>query len=1090
MIRHSTLRCAALAAGVLLSAVDAFAQPQPFRMTSGAINGTSSAQPSNGSTRCMFACGTSNGNESCDTVGAECDPFDTFADASGNSGNFENVPVGSSTSGGTSGGLDDPNLNRTLNYVSIDGTFTRLGGFGGFSIGVQLTARKGNAVGPRGPVTGACCLGVNCSILTGDDCAISGGSFLGAGTACGANGTCPRGACCVGAACTLTTRDECNTAGGRYFGPGAPCAAAGACPSALQYSANAGAQNMTFEILAMGACCLDSFCFTAESAQDCGNRFPPGRFRGTGTVCEPACPAADAPRIGVVNPTFTETGTAASPSRISPESRKVMLPNGQRVLVTGTFSVESINANLDQDTVAPLDATVTYELRLGPPPTIGACCQPDGSCTFATPAECEAASGRFAGFGSICDTAGAVCRGACCSGSVCTVTTPAGCANGSFFGVNTTCAADACVGACCVTDPFSGQTCILDTPAVCSNRGGVFRGSGTVCDTLTCDRRACCLLNGDCIALYVGDCWGRGGVPSPFTGTACAPTTCAGPCCTPDGLCSARLRTDCQNLQGTFIGYFSTCLPTTCLGACCAVSGDCSQLTAPACGESGGIFRGIGSSCLPDTCNGACCRGNDCTITSVGDCRAGGTTIAGVFLGTDTTCDGTPCCCHPWDNGRPDGRGGQASSLGVSSDWRPMVNAAFDDLWLCEGSIHDIDIIRGTLNTNATLPKAIVAVFPDCNGLPDLMRPLAVAGLSGTRFHVSQEDVPFVLGEIGLDDSGTPDADGYRPIGITATFGGKPLVLRGGAYWVTIVGFSADLNPFDEYFWATSGNLSIKGRPGQFFDGEEFRGSEELCCGCTDYNFCVIGETCKILLDNGGPLALDSIGVPGSPSLQNGASTQTRSRAADRFVFPPCTLLRPCYVEAWLWTNCDRAGLEFYPNGCACPPSGPLAPGHLTSDCVMATGVTTIDGSGVAVELKKFQFFLNNLPALEQMLGRPSRDGANVWISVFGLGDNRQNARAYFAYNHRCERPCDQTFGPGCIRSAPADQNLWRSNATVPSATTLGRDYAFMIAVTDLSPTPPPAAVVPACPADLDRSGTLTVQDLFDFLAAWFAGCP
>ena len=28
------------------------------------------------------------------------------------------------------------------------------------------------------------------------------------------------------------------------------------------------------------------------------------------------------------------------------------------------------------------------------------------------------------------------------------------------------------------------------------------------------------------------------------------------------------------------------------------------------------------------------------------------------------------------------------------------------------------------------------------------------------------------------------------------------------------------------------------------------------------------------------------------------------------------------------------------------------------------------------------------------------------------------------------------------------------------------------------------------CPADFNHSGVLGVQDIFDFLAAWFAGCP
>lgn len=35
-----------------------------------------------------------------------------------------------------------------------------------------------------------------------------------------------------------------------------------------------------------------------------------------------------------------------------------------------------------------------------------------------------------------------------------------------------------------------------------------------------------------------------------------------------------------------------------------------------------------------------------------------------------------------------------------------------------------------------------------------------------------------------------------------------------------------------------------------------------------------------------------------------------------------------------------------------------------------------------------------------------------------------------------------------------------------------------------------PAPPIPTCPADFNHSGTLTVEDIFDYLSAWFAGCP
>ena len=38
--------------------------------------------------------------------------------------------------------------------------------------------------------------------------------------------------------------------------------------------------------------------------------------------------------------------------------------------------------------------------------------------------------------------------------------------------------------------------------------------------------------------------------------------------------------------------------------------------------------------------------------------------------------------------------------------------------------------------------------------------------------------------------------------------------------------------------------------------------------------------------------------------------------------------------------------------------------------------------------------------------------------------------------------------------------------------------------------TPLPGGTNPCCPADFDNSGALSVQDIFNFLQSWFAGCP
>lgn len=447
-------------------------------------------------------------------------------------------------------------------------------------------------------------------------------------------------------------------------------------------------------------------------------------------------------------------------------------------------------------------------------------------------------------------------------------------------------------------------------------------------------------------------------------------------------------------------------------------------------------------------------------------------------------------CCKPWDNGRYDGRNGQTSQIGVDQDWMGFARVSFDDFWLCEGQLHRIGAVRGTMSTNSAAPKFIVAILPDCDGRPDITRPLAVAGLAGTRFDVDQADVPFVLGSITIENVGPPDAQGFSLYDVRADFPRpKRVNLRGGAYWVTIFGVSGNLNPLDEFFWGSSGLGVVKGRPGVFYDGQEFFDSDQLCCGCTDYNFCVEGQSCKILLDNGPPVT--QFGPPHFPavaSLQNGQRTSDKSRAADKVVFPPCSHAQVCYIEGWVWTNCERVSLEVYLDACHCPDDDLPPEATRQADCVWPTGITATDPTGQVVELKRAEFSFDQ-PMIMRAAPGTDNSGGNFWLSLVGQGDNRQNARAWFAFGVRCDNPCTN-FGPGCFRPAPFDITTWRPNGLAGTSVP-GNDHALLVAVTEPDRTaPPPPVTEPACAADVNRSGDLTVQDLFDFLAAYFAGCP
>jgi hypothetical protein len=67
--------------------------------------------------------------------------------------------------------------------------------------------------------TGACCIGTACSLRTFSNCDSAGGDWLGPGTNCTGSpcGT-PPGTCCNGTSCTLRTSSQCATAGGTFLG--------------------------------------------------------------------------------------------------------------------------------------------------------------------------------------------------------------------------------------------------------------------------------------------------------------------------------------------------------------------------------------------------------------------------------------------------------------------------------------------------------------------------------------------------------------------------------------------------------------------------------------------------------------------------------------------------------------------------------------------------------------------------------------------------------------------------------------------------------------------------------------------------------
>lgn len=138
----------------------------------------------------------------------------------------------------------------------------------------------------------------------------------------------------------------------------------------------------------------------------------------------------------------------------------------------------------------------------------------------------------------------------------------------SYLGGDISCSIDcdaSLVGVCCI-----GETCTERTISECGNSNGTFLGSGTTCETASCNPQV-----GACCTGVVGEC-------------------------------SELLISDCASIGGTFIGYLTQCEDGYCdadaVNACC-LEDSCDNLTAEACVSLGGTWAGVGSSCATGGCD-------------------------------------------------------------------------------------------------------------------------------------------------------------------------------------------------------------------------------------------------------------------------------------------------------------------------------------------------------------------------------------------------------------------------------------------------------------------------------------------------------
>jgi len=158
----------------------------------------------------------------------------------------------------------------------------------------------------------------------------------------------------------------------------------------------------------------------------------------------------------------------------------------------------------------------------------GACCRPNGTCTFGLASDCSTApAGQFQNGTTTCT--GVVCQQpvACCA------PTNAGCTFLATFACTSPNVAMAAGSTCSPTNPCPGGacckkdgSCTLTTGSWCPTAGGIYTSDTTTCAAAACPQPgSCCLPNAGCVALTAADCTAAAGT-SGAPGSLCASAGC------------------------------------------------------------------------------------------------------------------------------------------------------------------------------------------------------------------------------------------------------------------------------------------------------------------------------------------------------------------------------------------------------------------------------------------------------------------------------------------------------------------------------------------------------------------------------------
>lgn len=460
--------------------------------------------------------------------------------------------------------------------------------------------------------------------------------------------------------------------------------------------------------------------------------------------------------------------------------------------------------------------------------------------------------------------------------------------------------------------------------------------------------------------------------------------------------------------------------------------------------------------------------GNDCNNNGIPD-------ACDISSGTSPDCnaDGVPDECQcVWDNGAiPTGVAAQNSNGQLSHLGGAVINGAkvADDFYLPPGPMYRLFGFTGAMLTNSlpSLRKARLEFYDDCDGMP-----------AATPFKT------YTTSTILFTE---PGVAGFDMVTYSFSFCGDPLHLDGGkSYWVSLIGIT-DNQGSDSSYWVTStptsnpggtmgaGAKKAYGLPGSTWGNYTFEpwGSLDECClGCVNFAYNLRGEVCPLVWNNGPP----DVTTPAAGALSGANRAQyPPPRAADNFIVKPCDPVSVCLIETYIYTNCQPpAGfVEVYANDCKRPTGVPILIASPTR--VIPTGTSiTVDG----VTYPGYRMLFSGLNLVLD-------GGKDYWISSGSYNTGGLNTRAFFAYAADCERPCLTQISPGMTLEFTDNGREWVKGS---------RDFAFRVfrKPDALTPSAPSTGgnAQPNCPADINNDGLTTIQDVFEFLARWFTGCP